>query len=816
VACLRAIFSSAAVLCLAAVPGRSAEAETLLRVDATVQAPAPETGYFRFGAATSPDGHTLGVNNRYLTRDGAPWLPVMGEFHPTRYPSQDWEDEIVKMKSAGVDIIAFYVIWAHHEAKAGVFDWTGDRDLRRFIALCAKHDMKVVLRIGPWAHAEVRFGGTPEWVVEQTPTRRNDAAYLGYVTRFWSALAAQVKGQFWKDGGPIIGVQLENEYNLVGPGLGVEHISTLKTLARSLGFEAPLYTVTGWDGTVYPKGEVTPVFGGYLDEPWGLGAGRMEPNEVYNFRFNSRVAGNAGAETPGVTIGTAVADAPHTPFLGAEFAGGLPQMYRRRPLVAPDDVGAMLPVQLGSGVNLYGYYMFHGGRNPAIDLEENTHLGGYNDVPIFNYDFQAPYGEYGQRHPVLDVIRPYHLFLQSFGARLAPMTVHAPEKQPASRADLTTPRFAVRAQGQSGFLFFSNHVRQYPMATQTDVRFAVALPGQTLTFPSRPVTLADGAYFIWPFNFDLDGVNLAWATAQPLTRLETGPGEATYVFVATDGVPPELAITTAPGVRVRGADLTRRPGLILIAPKPSDRVAAIVRTPAKTIRLVVVSQAEARTLWVGEVAGRTRLVESPDEVSFEGAGLQLRAMGDPTFKVGFYPALARPPMAELALTPVRGDGVFQVFTASAPQKVVVATLTKTRQEGSAPPVMIGGLAQRAQQPYPEAFGRAAAWSITLPPGALDGVADAFLEIDYRGDVARLFSGPDMLDDDYYFGRVWTIGLKRFRAALDQPLTLTVLPLRRDAPIYLDEAVRAALPPADQVVEVRSVKLIPQYALDMRF
>jgi beta-galactosidase len=792
------------------------QAETLLEVDATRPVPAPEFGYFKFGHSVSPTGHVIGINSRYLTSDGKPWLPVMGEFHPTRYPSEFWEDEIVKMKSAGVEIISFYIIWAHHEARPGQFDWSGDRDVRRFVALCAKHDMKVVVRIGPWAHAEVRYGGTPEWVVNQTPTRRNDPVYLNYAARYWSEIAAQLKGEFWKDGGPIIGVQIENEYNLVGPGMGVEHIETLKKLALSLGFDAPLYTVTGWDGTTYPKGEVTPVFGGYLDEPWGLGVTKMEPNEVYSFRFNSRVAGNAGAETPGVTVGTAVEDMPHTPFLGAEFAGGLPQMYRRRPLVAPDDVGAMLPVQLGSGVNLYGYYMFHGGRNPSLNLEENAHLGGYNDVPVFNYDFQAPYGEYGESHPVLNTIRPYHLFLQRFGARLAPMSVFAPKKEPVNLSDLTTARYAVRALGDSGFVFLSNYIRQHLMASQKDVRFRIRLPDQTLTFPSRAVTIPTGAYFIWPFNFDMDGIQLAWATAQPLTRIATGANEVTYVFAAQDGIAPELAVLTPKGVRPTGENVVRERGLTLIRPRPSQAVAGVIKARGKTIRLIVVSQSAARMMWVGNVAGMPRLVESKDEISFEDDGLELRATGDPNFRFGIYPALDRTPRANRPLTAAGRDGVFQVFTAAAPQRIIAANVTEIRSAGAAPPVPSGGVAGRALQPYPEDFGRAAAWSIAVPADALDGDTDAFLNIDYQGDIARLFAGPEMLDDDYYFGALWTIGLKRFRAKLHDPLTLTVLPLRKDAPIYLDDAVRAKLPATDQVATIKSVKIVPQYTLRINY
>jgi hypothetical protein len=275
-------------------------------------------------------------------------------------------------------------------------------------------------------------------------------------------------------------------------------------------------------------------------------------------------------------------------------------------------------------------------------------------------------------------------------------------------------------------------------------------------------------------------------------------------------------VATPAGVRVSGAHVTRQGDLTLISPKPSQAVAATIRSGDKTIRLLVVSQAEAKTLWVGQVAGAQRLVETGDEVSFDDDSLELRSMGDPNFRLGVYPALSAAPKADLALTPSERDGVFQVFAAKAPEKVITASLTEVRPAGVAPPISIGGLAARALQPYPEAFGRSAAWSIILPKDAIEGVADAFLNIDYQGDVARLFSGVEMLDDDYYYGGVWSIGLKRYRAQIQAPLTLTVLPLRKDAPIYIDDAVRAQLPPADQVAVVRSIKVVPQYALKIQY
>src|SRR5712691_10030021 len=139
-----AIFCSSAVF--------AAQTPQLLSVDATDTRPATLSSSYHGGTSTSPGGRTIVLNSAYLTMDGKPWLPVMGEFHYSRYPDSDWEDEILKMKSAGVQIVSTYVIWIHHEEVEGQFDWSGQRDLRRFIQLCGNHGMYVVARIGPWAH----------------------------------------------------------------------------------------------------------------------------------------------------------------------------------------------------------------------------------------------------------------------------------------------------------------------------------------------------------------------------------------------------------------------------------------------------------------------------------------------------------------------------------------------------------------------------------------------------------------------------------------------------------------------------------------
>ncbi|MGB3629050.1 MAG: beta-galactosidase, partial [Terracidiphilus sp.] len=285
-----------------------AQAPNIMRIDAGGAFTEPGPALYDGGTATSPSGHVLGLNERYLTFDGKPWLPVMGEFHFSRYPRAEWEEELLKMKAAGANIVSTYVFWIHHEEMQGQFDWSGQRDLRAFAELCSKHGLLLIARIGPWDHGEVRNGGLPDWVLKQGPTRVNDPVYLASTRIWYQQVSQQLNGLLWKDGGPVIGIQLENEYSQRGPGAGQEHILKLKELAVANGLDVPLYFVTGWDSAVVPPKAVLPVFGGYPDAPWDGSKEKLPASEVYAFRFHSRVA--SYMLIPGSAKASVAADPP--------------------------------------------------------------------------------------------------------------------------------------------------------------------------------------------------------------------------------------------------------------------------------------------------------------------------------------------------------------------------------------------------------------------------------------------------------------------------------------------------------------------------
>lgn len=121
----------------------------------------------RAAAACGPDGGTLGATNRFLTRDGSPWIPIAGEMHYSRIAAERWDTELAKMAAAGIDVVSTYVFWNHHEEREGEWDFSGNRNVRRFVELCARHGLHVIVRLGPFCHGEVRNGGLPDWAVRQ-------------------------------------------------------------------------------------------------------------------------------------------------------------------------------------------------------------------------------------------------------------------------------------------------------------------------------------------------------------------------------------------------------------------------------------------------------------------------------------------------------------------------------------------------------------------------------------------------------------------------------------------------------------------------
>ena len=187
---------------------------------------------------------TFGKNDFLLNEN--PFQIISGEMHPARIPVEYWQHRIQMAKAMGCNTIAAYIFWNYHESKPGVFDFnTENRNIRQFIKIAQKEGMWVLFRPGPYVCAEWDFGGLPSYLlsIPDIKIRCMDPRYLEVVERYITALATQIKDLQVTKGGPILMVQIENEYGSYGNDRN--YLLWLKNLWRKNGIEVSFYTADG-------------------------------------------------------------------------------------------------------------------------------------------------------------------------------------------------------------------------------------------------------------------------------------------------------------------------------------------------------------------------------------------------------------------------------------------------------------------------------------------------------------------------------------------------------------------------------------------
>ncbi len=641
-------------------------------------------------------------DSRSLMVDGRRVVPVMGEVHYSRIPADEWQTELRKMKEGGVTVIATYVFWNHHEEQEGVFDWSGQRNLRRFLELCREEGMPVVLRLGPFCHGEVRNGGIPDWMFAKgCRMRQEDDTFLRCVEALYRQIFTQVQGLQWKDGGPVMAAQFDNEYR----GRG-SYLMALKRLATAIGFDLPFYTRTGWPelSTPVPFGEMVPLYGDYADGFWdrSLKEGAGNYYKAFNFKsFRSSTA--IATEQLGSQDATLAAGEGLYPYFTCELGGGMMTAYHRRPYIYPQDAYALAIVKLGSGSNLLGYYMYHGGTNPegrltTLNENQRTPATNYNDMPVMTYDFQAPLGEFGQRNPHYYLLRKLHLFLHDYGDVLAPMDATFPCPQDVPQGADSLLRWSYRSLGDSAFVFVNNYERLATLSDKSGVQFDVC----GVRFPSRPMRIPSGTSCIFPVNIG----GMRYATAQLLARRD-----GRIYLEQVEGVPTEIAVDgrVLRNVKARGLSRPVYGNIYLLD---------------------------------SSTAGRLFLDEEAE--------------------------------------------------AAAPTPL---PFTKVREASATPRRISKGVQKVAEEPCDSDFLSAAVYTIELPTER----EGRLLDIEYRGDCARLYADGRLVDDNFYNGRHFQYALWRLPARCGR-LELRVLPLQDGMPVHFPREAQVDRP-GEEVINV---------------
>lgn len=705
----------------------------------------------------NPYGESFGFTNYYMTWNQKPIVPVVGEFHFARFSYLYWEEELLKMKAGGVQIIATYVFWNYHEEEEGIFRWDESRNLRHFVDLCAKHRFPLILRIGPFCHGEVRNGGIPDWIFNKPlEIRSNDERYLFYARRLYNQISKQIKGLFFADGGPIIGIQLENEYMHCGAPLdswgyksgvfmssgkgGNEHLAELRKLAEQSGMSPAFFTVTAWGGAAVPEEDALPMLAGYAYTPW---IPNQPPSGEYIYRDLHA--------TPSEPVNYNTLEYP---VAYCEMAGGMQVSYTARPNVSPESVEAMTLVKLASGSNLLGYYMYHGGTNP---VGKHSFLNEYG-LPKMTYDYQSPLGEFGRVGKSYDRIRSLSLFMESFGAMIAPMGTELPAGQSAIEPINTqTLRWCVRQKDGSGFVFINNFQDHIDMPDHEAVTIEIDSAKGKVTFPHKgSMTIKQNVSTVLPFHIEIADVSIVSATVQPLTVLEQNTQEKLIVFYAPEGLEPELVInrSNVSAIHTEEANVIHEENdVYVITPKAGKESSIEISfTNGNVTRILVLTREEALQLYKFKLWGEEYLFISSSRLFVKDERLVSTSEGHATWDLSIYPAMP--------------DEVAASFGEVSKQKVGLLEQITVNVQSYEPKLHI-------EHP----FERNAI--VNIDSNWPDQVDDIFLEIEYDGDVAAAYLNESMITDHIHYGEVWPIGLKQFKDELEfSNLHLAITPLRK--------------------------------------
>ncbi|WP_277212600.1 beta-galactosidase [Isoptericola croceus] len=741
-----------------------------------------------------PQTDTIDITPGWLERAGRPWFPVTGEIHYARLPRGRWAEVLGHARAGGLTSVATYVFWQAHEPTPGTFRWDGNLDLRGFVELAGRHDLEVVVRLGPWAHGEARYGGFPDWLVgRDLALRTDDPDYLALVRRFYGATIEQLAGLTHADGGPVVGAQIENElYDQP------QHLATLRSIAEDAGLHLPLWTATGWGGAQVPE-NLLPVYSAYADGFWAEADEEWPVWSQVHFRYSAvrddlGVGADLREALDGVAAGEARSDRD-VPFVTCELGGGMHVAYHRRPLVAPGDVAALALAKIGSGSVWQGYYLYAGGtqRTGPHGTEQESQATGYpNDVPTRTYDFHAPVGEHQQVRAHHHLLRRQHLWLAADGAALAAM----PATVGGGSEDPDELRWAVRSDGRRGYLFLTTYQpSREPLPPQPGVQLTVDLDDGPVTVPTRPVDLPAGVSVVWPLRYPLaDGVVLRSATAQLVTRLDdAGAAGSVVVLAATPGVPVELVldgdVEVSGPVRTHAADGAT---VVTLGVPPGPGTA--VDLPG--VRVLVLDDATADRLYRLDVGGRERLVLSDAPVYAVDGELVVHSESS-RVTVSMLPgvpldtlALAADDAGAATVEPTAGPGEpWSTWTLHLPQAGTHELAVEPHPVAPAPPAPTrGGPMDRLSAPTD--FSGAARVHVQVPPEVLAGVDRTLFRLDWTGDVGRAVVAGEVISDHFWYGRAWDVDLTPWREAVARDgLTLELLPWRRTTGVWVDASVR---------------------------
>jgi beta-galactosidase len=310
------------------------------------------------------------IQGDHFLRDGKPYQIISGAIHYPRVPREYWRDRLQKARAMGLNTVETYVFWNLHEAQPGVFDFSGQFDVAAFIRMAEEEGLNVILRPGPYVCAEWEAGGLPAWLFADPAlkVRTRDPKFLEAADRYLMRVGKELAGLQASRGGPMIAVQIENEYGSYGHDKDyMEHIH--QTLIRAGLGESLFYTSDGADQL---PNDALPGILAVIN--FGPGEAQSEFAKLATLR-------------------------PNQPRMTGEYWDGWFDSWGNKQHVHTDAEAQAKEIDwiLSQGYSL-NLYMFHGGTTFGFMNGANMDAGphGHYSPQTTSYDYDAALDEAGR------------------------------------------------------------------------------------------------------------------------------------------------------------------------------------------------------------------------------------------------------------------------------------------------------------------------------------------------------------------------------------------------------------------------------------
>jgi beta-galactosidase len=351
---------------------------------------------------------TFTVENDNFVLNGTAVRLLSSSFHYFRAPHVLWRDRLMRLKAMGINSVEAYVPWNWHEQRPGEFDFSSpERDLAGFLALCHSLDLLVLLRPGPYICGEWEYGGFPSWFPDDVVVRTYNGPYIALVTRFWTEVFGIVKPFLFENGGPVVLIQMENEFGFYGDvqknPLDKQYLEYLVQLTRALlGPRVVLYTTTPIDS----MGQGTLTDGSVVSLP------DFGPDTNSSAVWAQQKQFNPPGKSPRMCT--------------EYYTGWISTWGAKLANTSSADVASSLETLLSQNASV-SFYMGFGGTNwgwwNGADLDKDEWSKGNLQPVLQSYDYNAPVSESGTFNLGADGVNKFlavQAVLQKYHSRTLP------------------------------------------------------------------------------------------------------------------------------------------------------------------------------------------------------------------------------------------------------------------------------------------------------------------------------------------------------------------------------------------------------------